>query len=128
MDAKLAANQVAQRFVKNTNVKTFDPAWIISLVEIIISVIKYCQEKNELNSFRYAIQSAMSPWRRFFGVGRRTRAALRKAVRSRLIEANDEEIIRAILETSAEANDDDVLSLIKSVDQLDYNPWTLSAS
>jgi hypothetical protein len=120
--SELAAYKVAEKFVKNTQVKEIDPAWITALVEIIIYLIKYCEQKKDLKSFKGAVQSGISPLGRYFGLGRKVRAAIKKAVKDRLIQANCEELVRAILESASEAKDEDILVLINSVDELDYTP------
>jgi len=122
MNVDLAAKRVADKFVKNTDMKNFDPMWIVALVQVIIYVIKYCDEKKDLNNFKGAVQLAMSPLRRYVGTGRRVRAALRKAVSANLAQANSDEMLRAILETASEANDEEILGLVKSVGDLDHNP------
>ncbi len=122
MNVDIAANRVAERFVKNTNIKQFDPMWIVALVQIIIYVIKYCQEKKDLNSFKGAVKSGLSPLGKYFGLGRRVRVALKKAIVTHLIQANCDEVIRAMLESASEAKDDEILDLIKAVDQVDFTP------
>ncbi len=122
MTTQEAAKIVAVRFATNTNAQKIDPTWLIALAQVIFDVIKYCESKNDLSSFRNSVSLALSPLRRYVGVGRRVRDSLKTAVTANMPAANTDEMVKAILEAAKDASDKDLVDLIASVDKIDHNP------
>ncbi len=117
-----ASQRIASVFIKNTNIKEFNPAWLVAIVSIIIEVVKYCNSKKDTTQFRNAASSALSGWKRYVGVGRIVRRNLTRAIKNNLPEANAEELIRAILETAVDAHEDELSDLIGSISKIDHIP------
>jgi len=117
-----ASQRIANLFVKNTNVKEFNPAWLVAIVSIIIEVVKYCNSKKDKAQFRNAANSALSGWKRYVGVGRIVRRNLTRAIEKNLPEANAEELIKAILETAVDAHEEELDDLIRSISKIDHIP------
>lgn len=119
---ELAANRVADNFVKNTKIKQLDPILIISLIGLIIQIVRYCESKRDVKSFREAANSALSGWKRYIGIGRIVRRNLNRAVSEAFPELNSEELIKAMLEAAVDAHDDELEVLISSVSKIDHTP------